>query len=479
MVFTSDRGNLRLMQDNVRETNMSGEPETKVYLDRLHDLWRSNWPKDISQEPVYPLGEMLLADYLRAWAQRTPDKASIIYYGREVSFRELDGLSDAFAAWLHQNGIGKGDTVAVFLPNCPQFLVAFFGILKIGAIHVPVNPLFKAHELTYELNDTGATVILSLDALFPLVAEVKAKTALKTVLVTSMGEMLPPEPTIPLQPGLNAAPAPCPGGIDFLPALAATKNAPPKIEIQLDDVAALNYTGGTTGMPKGCVHTQRDMIYTAATTCSIGIKLKPTDVGINFYPVFWIAGEDMGIIFPIFSGATYVLLARWDPVAFMTAVQTYKATVASLLVDNAVEVMEHARVGEFDLRSLRETGQKSFHFMGESSGAIRAAAFAQATPERVRRLVLEAFTYTGRGSSTLAKRGEQTEFYRTHSRRPRDADMIRSIFTRDKPGTTDPRVPEAMAKAELPNGDSVPTGTYLDMTANLPLVDPLLISARR
>jgi alpha-beta hydrolase superfamily lysophospholipase len=125
----------------------------------------------------------------------------------------------------------------------------------------------------------------------------------------------------------------------------------------------------------------------------------------------------------------------------------------------------------------RETGQTKFHFMGESSGAIRAGAFAVAEPARVDRLVLEAFTYTGKGSPTLAKRAEQTEYYRTHNRRHRGEDMILSIFTRDKPETSDPRVPEAMAKAEMPNGDSVPTGTYLDMTANLPLVDPTKIQA--
>lgn len=133
--------------------------------------------------------------------------------------------------------------------------------------------------------------------------------------------------------------------------------------------------------------------------------------------------------------------------------------------------------GIADLRAAiqiveQETRQSKFHFMGESSGAIRAGAFAVAEPARVERLVLEAFTYTGKGSPTLAKRGEQTEFYRTHNRRPRGEDMILSIFTRDKRGTSDPRVPVAMAKAEMPHGDSVPTGTYLDMTANLPLVDP-------
>jgi len=125
----------------------------------------------------------------------------------------------------------------------------------------------------------------------------------------------------------------------------------------------------------------------------------------------------------------------------------------------------------------RETDLRKFHFMGESSGAIRAGAFAVAEPARVDRLVLEAFTYTGKGSPTLAKRGEQTEFYRTHNRRPRGEDMILSIFTRDKPGTSDPRVPAAIARMEMPNGDSVPTGTYLDMTANLPLVDPTKVQS--
>src|SRR6185437_9397925 len=125
----------------------------------------------------------------------------------------------------------------------------------------------------------------------------------------------------------------------------------------------------------------------------------------------------------------------------------------------------------------RETGQSKFMFLGESSGALRVAAFAMARPDRVDRMVLEAFVWTGKGSPTLGKRAEQVEFYRTHNRRPRDRDMIRSIFTRDKPGTSDPAVAEAMADAELKFGDTAPTGTYLDMTTKLPLVDPLKLEA--
>jgi alpha-beta hydrolase superfamily lysophospholipase len=125
----------------------------------------------------------------------------------------------------------------------------------------------------------------------------------------------------------------------------------------------------------------------------------------------------------------------------------------------------------------RETGLGRFHFFGESSGALRAAAYATAEPERVDRLVLAAFTYTGKGSPTLADRSQQVEFYRTHSLRPRDRNMIRSIYTRDKSGTSDPAVGDAQADAELVFGESVPTGTYLDMTANLPVVDPRKIQA--
>ena len=132
------------------------------------------------------------------------------------------------------------------------------------------------------------------------------------------------------------------------------------MQVGLDDVAALNYTGGTTGMPKGCVHTQRDMIYTAATTGTCANGTTADDVMLNYHPVFWIAGENFGLIFPIFSGATVVLLARWDPAAWMAAVQRYRVTLGGMLVDNAVAIMDHPDVASHDLRSLRRTRVSSF-----------------------------------------------------------------------------------------------------------------------
>jgi alpha-beta hydrolase superfamily lysophospholipase len=121
---------------------------------------------------------------------------------------------------------------------------------------------------------------------------------------------------------------------------------------------------------------------------------------------------------------------------------------------------------------VRETGQSKIHIFGESSGGLRAGAYAMARPERVDRLVLAAFTYKGEGSPTLTERAKQLDYYRTHNRRLRDRAMIRTIFTRDKAGTSDAALAEFVADQELKFGDQVPTGTYLDMTAHLPVVDP-------
>jgi pimeloyl-ACP methyl ester carboxylesterase len=129
----------------------------------------------------------------------------------------------------------------------------------------------------------------------------------------------------------------------------------------------------------------------------------------------------------------------------------------------------------FDLMT-RETGATTALFYGSSSGALRAAAFAQTSPEAVTRLVLDAFVWTGKDAPTLIKRAENLEYFRTHNTRPVDRAFFESIFTRDKPGTSEQIVTETLAKTELQYGDTVPTGTYLDMCANLPVVDPTKIT---
>ncbi len=330
------------------------------YLARLHELWAKAWPKGTPNKPQYPHGEVALTEYLRIWARLQPQKPAVIFYGHVTTYADLDQQSDRFAALLMAKGVRKGDRVAVFMPNCPQFHIAFFGILKLGAIHVPVSPLSRAFELAYELNDTDAEVIVALDQLAPVVDQVRGETKLREVIVTSFAEVIPAEPTIPVPDSIRGPRVAVPGATDLLPALAALPEPKPLPPAALDDIAALNYTGGTTGMPKGCVHTQRDMVYTAAANHGISVVSNQNSIYLSFFPEFWIAGENFGLIFPLFAGATLVLLARWDAVGALAAIDRYKVNVTAMPVDGAVELMDHPRFKEFDLSSLDQVRVVSF-----------------------------------------------------------------------------------------------------------------------
>jgi fatty-acyl-CoA synthase len=332
----------------------------KDYLDQVHALWRKAWPKGAAREPQYLHGEVALTEYLRAWAKKQPDHPAVIFYGHTLTYADLDKQSDRFAALLMSKGVKKGDRVAVFMPNCPQFHIVFFGILKLGAVHVPVSPLSRAFELAYELNDTDAEVIVAQDQLIETVNQVKGETKLREIIVTSLADVIPAAPTIPVPDSLRTPRIAIPGATDLLPALAAMGDVAPLPPAALDDVAALNYTGGTTGMPKGCVHTQRDMVYTAAANYGTGLTSNENSVFLSFFPEFWIAGENLGLIFPLFSGATLVLLSRWDAVGVLAAIEKYKVTIMAMPVDGAVEMMDHPRFKEFDLSSLGQVRVVSF-----------------------------------------------------------------------------------------------------------------------
>jgi len=330
-----------------------------TYLNELRAIHARNWPSDVPSEVRYPLGEIPLSDHLRHWGESRPDAPAIIYYGHVTTYGELDALSEAFANALCEAGIGKGDRVAVFLPNCPQFHIVFFGILKLGAVHVPISPLSKAFELRYHLEDSGATALVTLDALMPVVRAVRDDSALNAVFCTSLSEMLPETPTISVPPAVSAPAVTCADAIDLMPALKNTR-LDRVTGGDLDSVAALNYTGGTTGMPKGCIHTQRDMVFTGAANWSVSMRAKKDIVWLNFFPEFWIAGENAALIFPMITGSPMILMTRWDPLGFLEAVQAHRATNVAMLVDAAVELMDHPRFGAFDLSSLQSVSVVSF-----------------------------------------------------------------------------------------------------------------------
>ena len=334
--------------------------DEQTYLAQLDQLQQAHWPAGVPRQVHYPLGEQPLCDYLRTWARQQPEAIALDFYGHSLSWAELDHLSERCAALLVELGVQPGDRVALFMPNCPQLHIAFYGLLKCGAVYAPVSPLSKALELSYQLKDSGARVILCFDQLLPVVRAVREDCALRHVLATSLSELRPAQPSIPVPDLPLAAKVSGDDFIDFYAALAACTAAAPTHRVQLDDLAALNYTGGTTGLPKGCMHSHRDMLYTCASFVPTAMHLQADSVLLNFLPEFWIAGENAGLLFPVFAGCRLVLLARWDATAFMAAVQHYRVSHCGLLVDSAAEVLDHPQVADYDLRSLQRTGSISF-----------------------------------------------------------------------------------------------------------------------
>ncbi len=303
-----------------------------------------------------------LHEFLRHHARQQPEHTAYIWYGRRICYAELDRASDAFAARLHALGVKKGDPVALFMNNCPQYIMAHFGIQKLGAIVCPCGPLFKSHELQYQLSDLQARVIVAADSLLDVVAQVREQTALEHVFVVRYTELLPEQPAIEVPPELLAQreqaytwPA---GAEDFL-TVTRSGAAAPKVSLDMDDVALMTYTSGTTGLPKGAMLSYRNALFKSAAAANCN-GVRPADVLLAIAPLYHIAGMLMGINVTVFAGATSVLLYRFDPLATAQAIARYRITWWYSIAPMNVAVMQLPTVREYDLSSLRMNPVTSF-----------------------------------------------------------------------------------------------------------------------
>jgi len=206
------------------------------------------WPKGRPRTLNYP--EIPVHKILSSTSTKYPDMVAIRFMGIEITFRELDTLSTRFANGLMARGVKKGDRVAVHLPNCPQFAVAYYGIMKIGAVFVPCSPLLVEREMEYQLNDSGAETLITLDLLSGSVENIIKKTKVKNHIVTAIPDNYPPV-SAPLR---MLKKSPIEKGEDFLSLINDGSEDPINVDIDPKrDIAHLGYTGGTTGLSKGVI----------------------------------------------------------------------------------------------------------------------------------------------------------------------------------------------------------------------------------
>lgn len=328
--------------------------EYKVEGDRpWYKFWPKNVPKnlDIPKKPIHELFEET--------AKRLPNKVALIFEGRKITFSELDKFSSSFANFLQDIGIKKGDRVAIYLPNLPQFAIAFLGILKAGAIVVPHNPLYVERELEHQLNDSGAKAIITLDKIgdvnfYERVKAVKDKTKLEHVIVTNLGDFLPSIKSF-LGRLLGKVPKKekYPDAYDLMDILRKYPPEYKKVEINPEeDLALFQYTGGTTGVPKGAMLTHYNIVANAIQI-KTWANVTEEDIMMGVLPFFHIYGLTVAFVSSMLIGNTVIVVPRFETKHVLSLVQKYKVTLFPGVPTMYVAMVNYPEITKYDLSSIQ------------------------------------------------------------------------------------------------------------------------------
>ena len=322
------------------------------------------WPKRLPHELVVP--QTSLWFNLEVAAARYPDKPALRFLGRALSYAELKAQAEAVAGWLQAQGVAAGDRVAIYLQNCPQFVVALYAVFRADAVAVPVNPMNRADEFAHYLSDPETQVVICAADLAGIVAQANATLPaaqrLKALLVARYADAMPETPE-----SLDAAEAPQPatwqwlraepslpaGATRWADALAA-RLVPGPHRAGPDDLALLPYTSGTTGLPKGCMHTHRSLMHNAVS--GQWSQTGPETVSLGVVPLFHITGMMVCALGSVYAAATVVLLPRWDRELAGRLFARHRITHWTCIPTMVIDLFASPNVRSFDLASLRYLG---------------------------------------------------------------------------------------------------------------------------
>jgi long-chain acyl-CoA synthetase len=330
------------------------------------------WVRPHMTYPGRPLG-----DILALTAVHRPDRKATHFLGAELTYLDLKQRSDALAASLAGLGIVKGDRVGIMLPNCPQYIIAAFAILKLGAVVVNINPSYTPREFLVVANDAAPRIVITLDGLAPLVQGVRKDTTLEHVVVTSLAEY--------------SAAAAAPPRIDNTIALgdltrgSDTRQPPATARINPDDLAVLQYTGGTTGTPKGAMLTHANIFANIVQTVA---WTNPTYVfgGEERYlvviPYFHIYAFSVCMMTGLWVGALQIIHPKYDPEQVLASIKQFRPTYFPAVPTVFVSLLNHPRVAEFGLEHVR-------HF--NSGGAPCPVEVMEEFERRIGRPLLEGY----------------------------------------------------------------------------------------
>ncbi len=318
------------------------------------------WPAHLPKE--MPLPDTSLYCNLEATAARFPDKTAVVYYGTPLTYRQFKLDVDALAGFLQRRaGVKRGDRVLLFMQNSPQFMIAFYAILRADAMVVPVNPMNLTEELRHYVSDSDAVVVITgqelLGQVRPLIDEgLRLGEGLKHVIVAAYFDYQtgPTDLKVPEVVAAARAPVIYPGVTVWQDALAE-KLEPAVHQAGPDDLCVMPYTSGTTGKPKGCIHTHRTVM---STTVAGGawVDMQPESVILCSMPLFHVTGMQCSMNQPIYVGATIVLMTRWDRDTASELIQRHKIEGWTNIATMAIDFLSNPNLDRYDISSMKHIG---------------------------------------------------------------------------------------------------------------------------
>ncbi len=324
----------------------------------MEKVWLKHYEPEVPHTIEYP--EKPLHWALEEAARKYPDNTATIFMGAKLTYRELNDLANRFAAALADLGVKKGDRVSVHLPNCPQFVIAYYGTLKAGGVVVPTNPLYVEREIEHQLNDSGAETIVTLTKFYPMIRRIKDRTKIGNLIVTNIKEYFPPlikllftlfkEKKEGHRPEIVEEP-----GIYFFQELMTKYPAKaPEVEVGPEDLALLQYTGGTTGVPKGSMLTHKNMLVNAIQVRHwLSDAKEGEEVMLSVLPFFHVYGMTVCMNMAIYIGSTMVLLPRFETKDVLESIKKYKPTLFPGVPTMYVAINNYPGVEKYDISSVR------------------------------------------------------------------------------------------------------------------------------
>jgi long-chain acyl-CoA synthetase len=314
-------------------------------------------------------------------AKKYPDSPCTIFKGAKITYKEMDELTDRLAAGLAELGVKKGDRVGVFIPNTPQFVMAYFAILKAGGVVVATNPLYSGREIEHQVNDAGLEIMIVMSNFYNLVKEVQPKTKIKKVIVTNIKETLPPVLSLLFtlakekKGGFRVELA---AGDVWMKDLIArhTPQERPKVEVGADDVALFQYSGGTTGISKAAVCLHRNLIANALEIHSwMPDCVDGKETVLMAIPLFHVYGMVAGMCFAMRASASMVMIPNpRDMKDVLESIQKYGATIYPGVptMYNAINVHPDVQAKKYKLSSIKACISGSAPLMRETKERFEA-----------------------------------------------------------------------------------------------------------